>query len=181
MRSGLLSLLTDTTCGEACWHAREEVCRCECGGKNHGCLRTKGGEQPVRACRIAGFRYELVAVGKFSDLYTKAQAINEAGGFSSVDARMPEHRYHYTHKETEDGSPARLKPASAAQVEKWAELTAWKGKNADRPYLLWKRTDAPAGEYCPDACERCAAHRAKWAAVVAGVSAVPITARTRTR
>ena len=28
--------LTDAPCTSKCWHAEEDVCRCSCGGKNHG-------------------------------------------------------------------------------------------------------------------------------------------------
>lgn len=55
------AILTGSTCGDACWHAREEVCRCSCGGKNHGILN-HGGERPKRTARIDGNLYELVAV-----------------------------------------------------------------------------------------------------------------------
>jgi len=32
----LVELLSAHTCSEACWFAREEVCRCSCNGKHHG-------------------------------------------------------------------------------------------------------------------------------------------------
>lgn len=35
----LEALYTEHTCGDACWHAHEDICRCSCGGRNHGCLR----------------------------------------------------------------------------------------------------------------------------------------------
>lgn len=57
----LMAVLTGSTCGDACWHAREEICRCSCGGINHGILNA-GGNRPKRTCRIAGEFYELVAV-----------------------------------------------------------------------------------------------------------------------
>lgn len=55
------AVLTGSTCGDACWHAREEVCRCSCGGANHGILN-KGGDRPQRTCKIDGNFYELAAV-----------------------------------------------------------------------------------------------------------------------
>ena len=55
------AILTGSTCGDACWHAREEICRCSCGGVNHGILN-QGGERPQRTCKIKGHFYELVAV-----------------------------------------------------------------------------------------------------------------------
>jgi hypothetical protein len=56
-----LGILTGSTCGDACWHAREEICRCSCGGANHGCLNV-GGDRPQRTARIDGEFYELVGV-----------------------------------------------------------------------------------------------------------------------
>jgi hypothetical protein len=55
------AVLTGSTCGDACWHAREEVCRCSCGGANHGILN-RGGCQPVRNSKVSGEFFELVAV-----------------------------------------------------------------------------------------------------------------------
>lgn len=54
------AVMTGSTCGDMCWHAREEICRCSCGGANHGIL-TRGGVQPKRTCKIESM-YELVAV-----------------------------------------------------------------------------------------------------------------------
>ena len=54
--------LTDQTCGEACWAAREDVCRCSCSGLNHGIHRVEGADQPTRTRRIQGTTYRLYAV-----------------------------------------------------------------------------------------------------------------------
>ena len=59
-------ILTDATCGEACWRAREDVCRCSCGGANHGIQRSGEGEQPTRTRRVKGERYELAAIVGYS-------------------------------------------------------------------------------------------------------------------
>ncbi len=56
-----LQFYTQSTCGEACWEAREDICRCSCGGKNHGILR-KGGERPQRTRKMQQYRYTLQAV-----------------------------------------------------------------------------------------------------------------------
>lgn len=53
--------LTGSTCGDSCWHAREDICRCSCAGKNHGIL-TQGGTAPVRNSKVKGEFFELVAV-----------------------------------------------------------------------------------------------------------------------
>jgi hypothetical protein len=63
----IVAFFTDRTCGEACWKAKEDICRCECGGKNHG-IQLRTGQNGVRAAKIGGHRYELVAVGKHSEL-----------------------------------------------------------------------------------------------------------------
>src|SRR4051812_21952548 len=128
MLSNIISIFSDITCGEACWHAREPICRCSCGGKNHGCLTVAGGgEQPLRTCRIGGVRYELHSVGFMRDLYEPAWLINSSEGWRSIDGRA--HAYHYSWKETDDGSPARLKTASKAALKSWPELRGF----ADHP------------------------------------------------
>lgn len=56
------------TCNEACWLAKEPVCRCQCGGVNHGIMlemdpetgETK--EQPGRYKQQLGVRYQLDSV-----------------------------------------------------------------------------------------------------------------------
>lgn len=62
MNSLAFAILTQSTCGDACWHAREEICRCSCGGRNHGILRTEDGTRPQRTSKHDGHFYELVAV-----------------------------------------------------------------------------------------------------------------------
>jgi hypothetical protein len=54
----LLQFYTQSTCGEACWEAREDVCHCSCGGKNHGILR-HGGDRPERTRKVKQYRYTL--------------------------------------------------------------------------------------------------------------------------
>ena len=55
-------LMSGHTCGDHCWHAKELVCRCSCGGANHGILLTKDGKQPTRTRKIDGNFYELVSI-----------------------------------------------------------------------------------------------------------------------
>lgn len=147
----VIGFLTGTTCGEACWHAREAVCHCSCGGRNHGCL-TDGGVRPERSARIQGHRYILKGVG-YEDLDKPAQEFNTAHG----------ERYLYAHTATDRfnaGVPAKLRTATEAQVEKWEELSgfrdnlrsAWCRANPDSclalwpglPDLLWIREDLAA-------------------------------------
>lgn len=145
--SPIAAFLTEATCGEACWEAREDICRCSCGGKNHGCLRSKDGVRPVRNAKIDGFRYELKAVD--GDVYGEAKAIND-----QVERKIGGYTYHPT--ETEAGAPARVKRASKDQLAKWPELAAARARIAeidarrhcfieiDRvwPYLLWVKVAA---------------------------------------
>ena len=58
----ILNILTEATCGDGCWHAREDVCRCSCGGRNHGILLSADGVRPQRTARIGGDLYELAAI-----------------------------------------------------------------------------------------------------------------------
>ena len=124
-----LSILTDATCGDACWHAREEVCRCSCGGRNHGILRGTGGTQPARTARIDGHVFTLRAVGSHSDLAPETRRIHRLAYASK--------RYGWMQK-TPD-FPAVLRAASAAQIAGWKELAAYHSGSAGRvsPYLLW--------------------------------------------
>jgi hypothetical protein len=114
--SPLVAFLTEATCGDACWHAVEDVCRCSCGGKNHGCLRTEDGIRPTRTSKIDGFRYELKAVGP--DTWKEARAINNAAPQRSIGT------YSYRWEYTDKGAPARLKNATKDQLAKWPELSA---------------------------------------------------------
>lgn len=154
-----LAVFSDITCGEACWHAREDVCRCECGGKNHGCLRTADGVQPVRTCRIAGERYELAAVGWHGELFATAKRTNEAG-WKYIDRGMPDHPYHYSWRETDDGAPMRLKTAPMPAVASWPELLAYREHpdylNRVRTiYCLWRKIEPPPLHWCAVQCDRC--------------------------
>ena len=58
----LLTILTEATCGDSCWHAREHICRCSCGGRNHGILLSPDGARPQRTAKIGGDLYELIAI-----------------------------------------------------------------------------------------------------------------------
>lgn len=134
----LESFLTGSTCGEACWEAREDICRCSCGGKNHGILRNAAnGVRPPRSSRIDGFFYKLAGVGN-REIYGQARAVNEAAGYRKVEKINEELTYHYWWHETDAGAPARVKPVSKAQ-RNWIELDPFEKD----PYvlLLWVRDD----------------------------------------
>jgi hypothetical protein len=117
--SPIIAFLTEATCGEACWHAREEICRCSCGGKNHGCMKTADGSRPTRMSKIDGHRYELMAVGPYrgeTGVYAAAKKINDATPVTI--------KFRYRWHETDKGAPARVKKATKDQFAKWPELKA---------------------------------------------------------
>jgi hypothetical protein len=130
--SAIAAVLTEATCGEACWHAREEVCRCSCGGRNHGCLRDGCGDRPERTARIDGLRYRLAAVG---DVHAEARRLNEAAGIT----------FHYADSSRDPcfrHAPAKTRPATEAQIGNWPELASYRESDEVKPYLLWLRIDS---------------------------------------
>jgi len=140
----LQTILTETTCGATCWTAKEDVCRCSCGGKNHGCSLTPDGVKPDRTAKIDGFRYKLLAVGqRYRDgLSTQARKINQELGKKIIGT--------YTHysRDTDKGAPARIKSASKSQIASWPELAAYREAVCFiHPYLLWfKIENNPSAE-----------------------------------
>lgn len=136
---------SEATCGEACWSAREDICRCACGGKNHGILRN--GERPERTRKLNGYLYQLVAVESpgasciaesTRPLYNQQREIVKA----AKDAGLWK-----SYWESDPGYPAKLKTASQSEVERWPELAAFRNTpchlNAPwiRPLTLWVRVD----------------------------------------
>ena len=133
-----MAILTDQTCGEACWHAREDICRCSCGGKNHGCLRSEDGVQPARTSKIDGILYTLKAVGLNRELYDTARQINRSGGPKSTSKVSDTLTYTYYWDDHDIGAPARIKPATKSQIERWPELSAYREHNpGEIVYLLF--------------------------------------------
>lgn len=139
----LAAMLTEHTCGEACWEAREDVCRCKCGGKNHGCMRSPDGKRPDRTAKIDGYHYILRAVG--DGVWEQAKQINTANGEDFVFASTSRDRMYRN-------IPAKLRMPTDAQIESRPELTAYRdGRHwtsgdgrkhyIDKPYLLWVRED----------------------------------------
>ena len=141
------AILTNATCGEACWQAREDICRCACGGKNHGCLRSADGVRPTRTSKIYKHVYELEAVGWYRDLYDLARARNRANGpyrVETIPADPEPIVYTYFYHETDNGAPARLKPATKDQIARWPELAAYRDlpPSRNQAYLLWRKVGA---------------------------------------
>jgi hypothetical protein len=139
----LQAMITEQTCGEACWCAREDICRCSCGGKNHGVLRDPNGVRPERTSKIDNSRYTLIAVGNYLNIYNQAKAINQSAGYRRIDKVSDTLTYHYSWSETDKGAPARVKPATQSQIERWPELTAWRDNELESllnpVYLLWSK------------------------------------------
>jgi len=122
----MFSIHTDATCGTACWEAREEVCRCNCGGRNHGCLKSAVGKRPARTSKIDGERYELAAVGEYGELARDAMKRNEAAGITFV----------FAYSSREWPGVANVRYPSQSQ-RKWPELSAI--ANDRNAALLWVR------------------------------------------
>lgn len=129
-QSILLQAMTEATCGEACWAAREDICRCSCAGRNHGCLRGENGEQPVRTAKIHGRVFQLHAVGTYRQL----------------EQDFPDILYHALTLLERHGQV--LRKASAGEIERWPELAAYRDAYRkrqpwdhwqDNPHLLWQR------------------------------------------
>lgn len=136
-----LSILTASTCGDACWHATEEVCRCSCFGANHGILN-KGGSQPGRTCRIDGNFYELIAIipGRgpgecWNDAFIRGRTeLNRV-----QEERFPDLDYcAYGEWRSEKILPILERKLSKHQAAKWAEVQAIPNAYS----LIWAR---PAG------------------------------------
>lgn len=125
-----MGFITGSTCGDACWHAREEICHCSCGGANHGVLRD-GGDQPTRTCKIGGQFYELSAIAtSWREADDTVTAI--------INERFPGlHHAGYGEFWPETYRPVIYRQISATQA-KWPEVMAVPG--AQR--LIWSR---PAG------------------------------------
>lgn len=137
LESLTMAILTQSTCGEACWEAREDICRCSCNGKNHGIART--GERPARMCKIDGYFYRMGAVG---DIRAEAERINKTAGIKSQEKMADGYVYHYYWHETDKGAPARVKAPSTNQ-KKWKEVQPFVDdcKPWELVYILWIRDD----------------------------------------
>ena len=116
-------VLTDHTCNVACWHAKQEICRCSCAGVNHGVLLKDGAEQPVRQREVKHQRYELEAV-----IPGWLEAHNYCRDMGVIDTTIASWRY---------TQPEMLvQAASKSQIAKWKELESF--EESDRPYLIWR-------------------------------------------
>jgi len=145
----LFGLLTDATCGDACWAAREDVCRCSCDGRNHGITRTVDGERPTRTRRVRAHRYQLLAVESYKPdearIVTMRPMERIAGGVNGAahaaglfDRRAS--RWDSEWWPNEPAWPCKINTASPSAVRTWPELAAWRGARS-RPLVAWIRED----------------------------------------
>ena len=136
---------TMTTCSDACWYAREDTCRCQCGGANHGILRDGDGEQPARTRLVGQDRFTLVAV---IPGYRPA-ATYVRGLYEELGERCP---FSYAIKPSFGPTPRfAITTASQAQVRGWVELEGFRGweergrcmaeARRHQPMLVWRKHD----------------------------------------
>lgn len=121
--NAIVGYMSGHTCGDACWHARDLVCVCSCGGKNHGIL-ARGDAQPVRTARIGGQMYQLAEVGEHAQV--KARCLHELRACG----------HHWL---LDPNGPWITRAASQAQVAKWPELAGFQQGAS----LLWQTTTEP--------------------------------------
>lgn len=141
----MIATMTSQTCGEACWHAKEEHCRCSCGGANHGCLLKHGAEQPVRTKKIDGAMYELAGVdvkphevdSQLSSGEFEPACVTKNYKYYPDD--IPYDKPHWFTYQSRN-SPLRAKTASKDEIARWPELAAYRNRDAwlGSVYLLWK-------------------------------------------
>ena len=117
------------TCNERCWYAKEEVCVCSCGGRNHGImLKSNGVHKPARSRSHHGRELELVAIcpGRTAAAEYLQQVGDPYGGRRLKDyLKLGQYA---------------VESATKSQF-KWMELTGY-DPTAPRdkyPHLIWKR------------------------------------------
>jgi len=126
-------ILTTASCGPACWYAREHICRCSCGGRNHGILLVEGAEIPVRQAKIDGILYELHAVDYYNAVSKIADALKVVVMAGNPEKYKQVKYFGYS----DPGAVVRVKVATEEQEQKWPELVAFTN-SFQRCYLVWK-------------------------------------------
>ena len=128
----LINIFSEITCGAGCWSAQEDVCKCSCGGKNHG-LTLKGGCAD-KIVKIDGLRYKLFEVGAYNHLYLKCRDLLH----DSKKSLSYNGAYWYRFSHSDKNSPFRLKPISENQ-KKWAECSHL--ETIRFPYAIWQKVE----------------------------------------
>ena len=131
----ILSILTGHTCGEACWHAKEEVCRCSCGGLNHGILND-GSIRPERTSKKNGDLYILAGVApSYRDGAKLLREVLDVN-FTGLDWCA------YGNYRDAPTMPV-LNGKASVSAMKWPEVQAVESTEyGGAKYLIWRR---PAG------------------------------------
>lgn len=158
MNRVILATLTGATCGAGCWEAREEVCRCSCGGKNHGIALDPNNPTPQRTAKIDGRMYRLEAVGKYNEINKLGHNFALTLGWKTIkyDMLVPStgRPYHYGYYPNDTGSPVLVKTAAAHQRE-WPEVKRMEIPSPMTPYILWVLEDLPDPKWCETLCIDC--------------------------
>ncbi len=141
----LAAIQTETTCGAACWMALEDICRCSCGGRNHGVLRSANGVQPTRTRKIDGHVYTLLAV-EAPDGSCRAVSMGPIQALEReiVNAAVAAGSWSRYAWASTPGYPIKVKTAAAGEVDRWPELAAWREGSKWypwRPLVAWIRSD----------------------------------------
>jgi hypothetical protein len=125
----MFATLTGQTCGDACWRAIEDVCRCSCHGVNHGCLRTANGTPPARTRTVKGTRYYFIAAigngGMTSETFHELDKM----AYTRNLADNPTNWYFFEARPLES-------MAAPYAVKAWPELKPWRDRG-ERPYIVW--------------------------------------------
>ncbi len=134
--------ITVAICDLRCWMAVEDVCRCRCGGDNHGIVRD-GGSRPGRTKSKLGRYYKLVAVGSPQQA-NRIERDDYYGWLKEIGYKNAKEKGHYPVERI------LVNKATKSQL-KWDEVQSGKheykrynGQMIDRTYLVWEREDAPA-------------------------------------
>jgi hypothetical protein len=123
LMDAIIGYLSGHTCGDLCWHARDLVCHCSCGGKNHG-IFARGGDQPIRTAKIDGKMYELAEVGPWREIDARKMA----------ELRACNHYWLF-----DPLGPWVATSATKAQLTNWPELAAY----PDGAKILWRQVVSP--------------------------------------
>jgi hypothetical protein len=153
------AVITHHLCNFACWEAREDVCRCECGGKNHGILkRDPGMVLPKRRSKINDHIYNLLAV-MTDQAYYLAEQINRQDGPWKIDELTDWQgkpiTYRHWWRDNDPGAPCRVKRASKDQQARWPELEPYRNLPRYKGlYLVWLRQDVVLNEINQELVEK---------------------------
>lgn len=128
-------------CGEPCWEAKDDECRCSCGGANHGIRRKNPTAQVERTMVAHSSIYVLKRVAAYlapkpddmarpEDLIPQANQINrDAGVFYWPRAATERDPMGYT-------PVAIVRPLTKAQVNRWPEAAHWRAQTPEMALCL---------------------------------------------